>query len=82
MALERWEVDAQKFERTTRNVMADLTKVCSLLQMTPTQFEKQVGQLAGNMAYARAKEYVQEHVAAWRDSKPMLGKPTGQMDCG
>ena len=84
MALERWEVDAQEFERTTGKDMADLTKLCSLLQMIPAQLEKQISQLAGPMDYARAKEYVQEQVAAWRDTKPRAGKPTDQekMDCG
>ena len=54
MALERWEVDARWFERTIGKDMADLTKPCSLLQMVPTQFEKEVGQLAGNMADSHA----------------------------
>ena len=83
MALERWEVDAREFERTTGKDMAELTNLYSFLQMVPSQLEMQVGQLAGGMTYARAKEHVQDQVAAWRDSKPKTGRPTDEnMDCG
>ena len=47
MALERWEVDAREFERTAGKDVADLTNLCPWLQMIPTQFEEQAGQLAG-----------------------------------
>ena len=43
MALERWDVYAREVERTTGKDMADLAKLCSPVQVVPSQLERQVG---------------------------------------
>ena len=84
MAMEQMEVDFREYERATNATMPDISKVVSLRALVPLALDKLLGALPGDLTYSRAKEYVQEQVASWRDSKPRPTKPVDndQMDCG
>ena len=62
VAIEKWEMDTQDWERMSKNTLTDSMKLSAVKLLVPTALSQSLQTLPNMETYVQAKKYIQQQI--------------------